>query len=364
MTPADLSRTVALAVCGAVERGELPAVPEVRVVVERSRPGGRGEYASNVALRLAKGARRAPGEVAELLRDALVAVPGIAAVEITPPGFLNFTLHPDDGLAARVREQGLRYGHGDALAGREVLCPGGDELRGRVYGEVLAGLVRAQGGTPVPGGSGPAPLRRQDGVDVERRLGAEATRWGILDTPAKETPAFTSGLLRQHEDNPLFRVRYAHSRARALLRNAADLGFGPAATAPDAQPEAPATTVPDAQPAAPATTAPDARPEAPAAGTAPADRLPAPPGPAALLRALAEYPLVLEAAAHHRAPDRLTRHLVTIADALLDVQHDVLPLGDEKPSVAHRSRLAVAEAAGTVLAGGLSLLGIDAPESL
>lgn len=83
-----------------------------------------------------------------------------------------------------------------------------------------------------------------------------------------------------------------------------------------------------------------------------------------LLRALADHPLVLEAAAHHRAPERLARHLVELADALLDFQYRVLPQGDEKPSAAHRARLALAEAAGTVLAGGLALLGIDAPTRL
>ena len=73
---------------------------------------------------------------------------------------------------------------------------------------------------------------------------------------------------------------------------------------------------------------------------------------------------MLEGAARHRAPDRLARQLEAVADELLGFQHGVLPLGDEKPSAAHRSRLALAEAAGTVLAGGLSLLGIDAPEFL
>ncbi|MEU1157426.1 DALR anticodon-binding domain-containing protein, partial [Streptomyces sp. NPDC005918] len=76
------------------------------------------------------------------------------------------------------------------------------------------------------------------------------------------------------------------------------------------------------------------------------------------------HPAVLDAAARHRAPDRLARHLVRTADALLDLQGSVLPRGDEKPSAAHRARLALAEAAGTVLAGGLSLLGISAPEYL
>lgn len=42
----------------------------------------------------------------------------------------------------------------------------------------------------------------------------------------------------------------------------------------------------------------------------------------------------------------------------------VLPRGAEKPSAAHRARLALADAVGSVLAGGLSLLGIDAPDHL
>ena len=72
----------------------------------------------------------------------------------------------------------------------------------------------------------------------------------------------------------------------------------------------------------------------------------------------------LRVAATDRTPDRLARHLVVTADALLAVQHSVLPLGDEKPMAAHRARLALADAAGTVLAGGLSLLGISAPDHL
>lgn len=84
----------------------------------------------------------------------------------------------------------------------------------------------------------------------------------------------------------------------------------------------------------------------------------------ALLHTLADHPRVLAATAAHRAPDRLARHLVAVADALAPLLPSVLPLGDEKPSAAHRARLALAEAAGTVLAGGLTLLGIDAPEHL
>uniref|UniRef100_UPI0022771B0E DALR anticodon-binding domain-containing protein n=1 Tax=Streptomyces cellulosae TaxID=1968 RepID=UPI0022771B0E len=83
-----------------------------------------------------------------------------------------------------------------------------------------------------------------------------------------------------------------------------------------------------------------------------------------LLTPLADHPRILTAAAAHRAPDRLARHLVTVADAVLPFLGTVLPRGEEKPSAAHRARLALAEAAGTVLAGGLALLGIDAPDHL
>lgn len=119
-------------------------------------------------------------------------------------------------------------------------------------------------------------------------------------------------------------MRYAHTRTRAVGRNAADLGFTAHA----------------------------------------GDLIDVADVPTPLLLALADHPRLLLGAATHRAPDRLARHLVTLADATLAFLPTVLPLGDEKPSAAHRARLALAEAAGTVLAGGLSLLGIDAPEYL
>lgn len=84
----------------------------------------------------------------------------------------------------------------------------------------------------------------------------------------------------------------------------------------------------------------------------------------ALRHTLADHPRILQAAAARHAPDRLARHLVTVADAVLPFLPSVLPRGEQKPSAAHRARLALAEAAGAVLAGGLSLLGIDAPEHL
>ncbi|MFG2880233.1 ArgS-related anticodon-binding protein NrtL [Streptomyces sp. NPDC048337] len=326
MTPADLSRCVVRAVRRAVEDGELPVGIEVpaRVVVERTRPGGVGDYATPVAFQVAKAARRAPGEVAGVLARRLAAEPGVERADVTGAGFLNFTLAPRSA-AALVRDihaRGSRYGyaHGAAVETEPAYSDPAIGLRERAVHEAVVRLLRSQG-QEADGGpwAGIAPVAKRDG-DVRARYGTDAAVWAVLSVPARETPVFSYDLLVQGESSEFFRVRYAYARCRALVRNAAEWGFS-----------AEAGDVADA-------------PE--------------------LVRALADYPLVLEAAAHHRAPERLVRHLVELADALLDFQYRVLPKGDEKPSAAHRARLALAEAAGTVLAGGLALLGIDAPERL
>ncbi|MET8292594.1 ArgS-related anticodon-binding protein NrtL [Streptomyces sp. NPDC005180] len=435
MIPADLSRAVVHAVRRAVEAGELDGPAPPRVVVERSRPGGVGEYASPVALRMGRGGARGAGDAARVLASALAREPGIEAVEVTGPGFLNFTLAPLSAaeLVRDVRERPARYGCGGALTAESVA----EGSRERVVRAAVARIRESQGlGRPEEGDGAPriAPVARRDG-DVLARYGAAAAVWAMLAVPARETPVFGDALLVQGEENEVFLVRYAHARVRALMRNAERLGFRAedlaedlaeglaedlaeglaedltvagapgtvpvpgaadasetadahrAADAPEAADASGAVGVvsapgpaeaPDAG-AAPGPTAGPAASGAPAASTvstatgAPAaSEAPATPGPTAalgpaapaLLRALADQPLVLEAAAHHQAPERLARQLLVVADAVLDFQHHVLPLGDEKPSAAHRARLALAEAAGAVLAGGLALLGIDAPDSL
>ncbi|MGF0164640.1 DALR anticodon-binding domain-containing protein [Streptomyces albidoflavus] len=323
MTPADLSLAVLSAVRSAVDGGELAvAVPE-RVVVERPGPGGAGEWASNVALRLAREAGRPPREVADVLRGRLVDAPGIAGVEVTGPGFLNVTLAGDSvgALVARIGDEGEAYGWGDALRGAgPVAVPDGTELRARVVAEAAGRLVRAQGGSVRGGGAAPVPAGA--GRD-EAVLGADGSRWALLH-PAPHDLPHGAEVLEQRARNPLFRVRYAYARSRGLVAGGAALGI-----------------VPGAGPV-----------------TGEAARV--------LTGLLGEQPAVLVAAARKGAPDRLARQLVTLADAFFDFHDscDVLPRGGEKPGAAHRSRLALAEAAGTVLAGGLFLLGISAPDHL
>ena len=368
MTPVELSRTVLRAVRRAVDEGELKVTVPERVVVGEPGPGGCGDYATNVALRIAGAAGRKPLEVAEVLRARLVAVDGIRDVVITGPGFLNISLtrsaDPAPGLVREIRELGAGYGCGDELAGQVVVLRVPYDVRAEVVADAVARIVATQGGRAEVEHGEPVNLRPVPAAEDPAPLGADAAQWALLYPAAHDRPRITADHLVQRESNPLFRVRYAHARVRSVSRNAARLGFdaepGPLATGtgtgPLANTNAKGTGDVDAVRPLAAGVADDlVRPLA--AGVA--DDLVRP-----LVTALAAHPRILAAAATRRAPDRVARHLVTVADAVLPFVPTVLPSGEEKPSAAHRARLALAEAAGTVLAGGLSLLGIDAPEHL
>ncbi|MCX4674257.1 DALR anticodon-binding domain-containing protein [Streptomyces sp. NBC_01433] len=390
MTPVDLSRTVLHAVRRAVDEDALRAPVPARVRIERTRPGGSGDYACAVALQLAGPAALPALEVARILRDRVAAEPGIGRVDVTGPGFLSFTLDAGADTAARravvreVRERGLRYGHGDALRAEVLQFRHAREVRAAVGAHAVRALVVSQGArvriscdeAPDPDwerlgvgvdahGIPPAPLTAirpvpagAEAGELLERLGPDATRWGLLRPAGHDRAPLGDDLLVQGEANALFLVRYAHSRARSLTRGAALLGFDGAYDT-GADPYDPYAYGTD-------TGAYGTDTGAYGTDTGAYDADARHPDAHALLDLLADHPGVLLAAARHRAPDRLARHLEAVARAFFAF-HDScppLPMGDEKPSAAHRSRLALAEAAGTVLAGGLSLLGISAPEHL
>src|SRR4051794_23182752 len=122
VTPEQLRDVVRTAVAAAVDRGELAvAVPE-DVVVERPKNPEHGDYATNVALRLAKGAGRPPREVAEVLAEQLRGHEGIERVDIAGPGFLNLVLAKDalGQIAVRAVTAGEGYGRTEELAGRRL----------------------------------------------------------------------------------------------------------------------------------------------------------------------------------------------------------------------------------------------------
>ncbi|SCK59352.1 DALR anticodon-binding domain-containing protein [Streptomyces sp. WMMB 322] len=295
MTPAQLSRTVLHAVHRAAADGELGAVrgstglPQ-RVTVESPPRRGSGDYALNVAFALAGPAAMTPHDVARVVQPRLLREDGVDAVEIAGGGFLNVTL-----------DAGARAGLVAELSRPSVALAGGPE-----HGSES----RSRPGN----GTGPV-------TSVQDDPAADIARWSAVTGDA---PAVLA--VRTAQASALFRVQYAHARARALSRNAGELGFR-------ADPEA-------------------AGEAGPAYG----------PSGGALLALLADHRRVSE----QSAPARHARHLVAVGEAFFDFhdQHPPLPRGDEKPGAVHRARLALVEATGTVLAGGLTQLGVSAPAHL
>ena len=119
MTPADLSAAVRAAVQSAVDDGELVVPVPESVKVERPKVREHGDYATSVALQLAKPAGRPPREVAELVAARLRAADGVSRVDVAGPGFLNVTLDSaaQGELARTVVTSGATYGRSEVNAG-------------------------------------------------------------------------------------------------------------------------------------------------------------------------------------------------------------------------------------------------------
>ncbi|MCA0336790.1 MAG: arginine--tRNA ligase [Actinobacteria bacterium] len=122
MTPDELSLAIRAALQGAVDAGDLSLTVPDEVRVERPRSREHGDWATNVALQVAKDAGMPPREVATILAARLGAAPGVAAVDVAGPGFLNITLEAASAgeLARAIVEAGPAYGRGSSEAGRVV----------------------------------------------------------------------------------------------------------------------------------------------------------------------------------------------------------------------------------------------------
>jgi arginyl-tRNA synthetase len=123
MTPAELSAALVGALSDAIEAGDLPPVAlPAAVTVERPKNPDHGDYATNVALQLAKSAGMPPRAFAEVLAARLRGSAGIASVDVAGPGFLNVTLDTaaQGELARAIVRAGGAYGRSDLLAGTSV----------------------------------------------------------------------------------------------------------------------------------------------------------------------------------------------------------------------------------------------------
>ncbi|WP_040865156.1 arginine--tRNA ligase [Nocardia exalbida] len=123
MTPADLAdllRSTAAKVL--VERGLDPAVLPDEVTVERPRNPEHGDYATNVAMQVAKRAGTKPRDLATWLADALAEADGVAAAEVAGPGFLNIRLaaSAQGAIIERILAAGAAYGTAESLKGTRI----------------------------------------------------------------------------------------------------------------------------------------------------------------------------------------------------------------------------------------------------
>jgi arginyl-tRNA synthetase len=145
-----------------------------------------------------------------------------------------------------------------------------------------------------------------------------------VDTPIDIDLALWSS---QSSENPVYYVQYAHARLSALARSAADLGLS--------------------------------------ADTGHLELL-THDREGTLMRSLGEFPRVLETAASLREPHRVCRYLEDLAGDYHRFYDScrVLPQGDEQPNDLHAARLALCEATRQVVANGLAILGVTAPERM
>jgi arginyl-tRNA synthetase len=164
--------------------------------------------------------------------------------------------------------------------------------------------------------------------DLVEAIGVDAARYSLIrssvDTPIDIDLALWSSA---SNENPVYYVQYAHARLSALARNAAELGL-----------------IPD---------------------TGHLDLL-THEREGTLIRNIGEFPRVLKAAAALREPHRISRYLEDLAGdyhRFYDTCR-VLPQGDEAPNELHTARLALCQAARQVIANGLGILGVTAPERM
>ena len=164
--------------------------------------------------------------------------------------------------------------------------------------------------------------------DLVEAIGVDAARYSLIrssvDTPIDIDLALWSSA---SNENPVYYVQYAHARLAALARNAAELGL-----------------VPNTEHLELLTHEKEG----------------------ALIRNLGEFQRVLKTAAALREPHRVSRYLEDLAGDYHRFYDScrVLPQGDETPTDLHTARLALCQATRQVIANGLAILGVTAPERM
>ncbi len=227
----------------------------------------------------------------------------------------------DRGFTEKIYLLGADH-HGYVNRLKAIAAAAGDDPKVNI--EVLIGQLISVNG---------ARLSKRAGNIIELRdlinwLGADALRYSLGRYPADSPMTIDPEQLKKNtNDNPVFYVQYAHARSAAAARNAVEKGV----TRTDFD----ATLLTHE-------TEND------------------------LLAALGQFPSVVAQAATHREPHRVARHIELLAGAYHSwyAACRVTPIGDEPVEAIHRTRLWLNDATTQVLANGLGLLGVSAPEKM
>jgi arginyl-tRNA synthetase len=166
--------------------------------------------------------------------------------------------------------------------------------------------------------------------ELVEKVGVDAARYTLIRYPVDTPMVMDVDILRSRtNENPVYYVQYAHARICAVLRNATDIGikYGADLIYPE-------LLVHERE--------------------------------RELIGALGEFPRVVAGAAELREPHRVARYVEELAGVYHRFYADcrVLPLGDETPSELHSARATLCSATAQVIANGLELLGVSAPEKM
>lgn len=138
-------------------QGELPADLTPNIQIEHTRDPSHGDYACNLAMTLAKPAKKNPRLIAQAIIDHLPSDKDVIKVEIAGPGFINFFLNPlsQHDIIKTIFEKSETFGTSDIAAGKKVQVefvsanPTGPlhvgHGRGAAYGATVANLLSAIG---------------------------------------------------------------------------------------------------------------------------------------------------------------------------------------------------------------------------
>ena len=160
MTPAELSAQLLAVVTDALQRrgADASSLTLDDVTVERPKNRDHGDWASNIAMKLAKQVGTNPRELALELAEGIRSIEGVSAVDVAGPGFINISLDAAaaGALAKAIVEQGAAYGNGTLYAGVTInlefvsanptgpIHLGG--VRWAAVGDSLARIFQAEGG--------------------------------------------------------------------------------------------------------------------------------------------------------------------------------------------------------------------------